>query len=880
MTKKKIAITIFMSLCFVAAGMIFLVLSPFFVPFISVLSEYTMGYTVQAQSFSFSPKFKTEIIQLAVAKSKDDSFLFTSAELGIESNLSKAIKGEVERVILKEPKIRIRLGNKKETETDLSFIRNIPPVDLLIIEKGEFKLLFTSSAQEITLKDINLTVKNFSPATGGVLTFRGLVDISHPNKSELNSYGACKGEIRLTGLLPRLIGSGFIDIALDSGTIKGVAFKDTALHLALTFEKDRIRVSKMNIAAASIMLEKGDKRSEIKGAALKAGIIYDLKSKTISTENFFGEIPKLGVFKGSYSGTHTGTMPWKAQLEASQIDFSSLYAAIQPFVTGEEGKKWSIQGRGAFKTDMEGTLSGEKPALSGKATFQFQKGGFNSQDGSKAAQSIEGTIVIKFGIPSQEKKVGASLSSELSGGEYLWGKYYRDFTKETAKLSTEATFSIDSNNTARISGTADLFNTGRYNYSGFLNDDTWSASITASEVAVKRLVSLFLYDYLVEILPFFKGLEADGNLYADITTSSLLKKDLRLKGMVRLNNAYFKIPDKSFHVTGVNIDLPFDLSRASTEKERPSGDEQKRGAIDIAGIEKDTIKLSHIKIPLILAERGALVPETVTLPFYGGQIRFGNVAIGDILIPERKLSLTTKIENVDLGTALNELTGVTLHGSLEAYFPLITYQNDKLTTEGTTSVKMFGGEIEAAQVYAENIFSASRKIGGNIFFHNIDLGKLTDTIKIGKVTGVVEGSLKNLAIEYGQPSQFVFELDTVKKSDVPRKVSVDAIESISILGTGSGGIGAILKSGINKFFKEYPYSRIGMKCSLENDQFNIRGTIHEGGNEYLIRKAFFRGIDVVNKDPENVVSFKDMQERVSRVFKSSELEKTPAVKVN
>jgi len=35
----------------------------------------------------------------------------------------------------------------------------------------------------------------------------------------------------------------------------------------------------------------------------------------------------------------------------------------------------------------------------------------------------------------------------------------------------------------------------------------------------------------------------------------------------------------------------------------------------------------------------------------------------------------------------------------------------------------------------------------------------------------------------------------VKKSGVPRKVSVDAIENISILGTGSGGVGAVLKTG-------------------------------------------------------------------------------------
>jgi hypothetical protein len=89
-----------------------------------------------------------------------------------------------------------------------------------------------------------------------------------------------------------------------------------------------------------------------------------------------------------------------------------------------------------------------------------------------------------------------------------------------------------------------------------------------------------------------------------------------------------------------------------------------------------------------------------------------------------------------------------------------------------------------------------------------------------------------------------------------------------------------LKSGLNRFFKDYPYSRIGIRCTLENDNFNIRGKIIEGGKEYLIRRAFLRGIDVVNRDPYNMVSFKDMQERIGRVFQKDKEGQGPTIKVN
>jgi hypothetical protein len=136
------------------------------------------------------------------------------------------------------------------------------------------------------------------------------------------------------------------------------------------------------------------------------------------------------------------------------------------------------------------------------------------------------------------------------------------------------------------------------------------------------------------------------------------------------------------------------------------------------------------------------------------------------------------------------------------------------------------------------------------------------------MTGMIQGSLRNLEIEYGQPSRFVLDVESVKTEGVKQKISVDAVQNISILGTGSEGMTAVLSSGIKRFFKEYPYSRIGIQCTLENDKFSVRGKIHEGGTEYLVRRAFLRGIDVVNQNPQNEISFKDMQERIKRISRA------------
>ena len=95
-------------------------------------------------------------------------------------------------------------------------------------------------------------------------------------------------------------------------------------------------------------------------------------------------------------------------------------------------------------------------------------------------------------------------------------------------------------------------------------------------------------------------------------------------------------------------------------------------------------------------------------------------------------------------------------------------------------------------------------------------------------------------------------------------MSLKAVNSISLVSTGSAlsGMGLSLMTTI---FKEFSYEKIGFECGLKNDVFTVRGLIHEDGVEYLVRRRFFTGIDVVNGNPDNRIGFSDMVERAKRV---------------
>ncbi|MBN1102009.1 MAG: hypothetical protein JXL84_01205, partial [Deltaproteobacteria bacterium] len=67
---------------------------------------------------------------------------------------------------------------------------------------------------------------------------------------------------------------------------------------------------------------------------------------------------------------------------------------------------------------------------------------------------------------------------------------------------------------------------------------------------------------------------------------------------------------------------------------------------------------------------------------------------------------------------------------------------------------------------------------------------------------------------------------------------------------------------------EFPYRKIGVRASLENDVFKINGTIREDGMEYIVKRGGFSGVNVVNQNPDNRIRFKDMVKRIRRVGSS------------
>jgi hypothetical protein len=170
--------------------------------------------------------------------------------------------------------------------------------------------------------------------------------------------------------------------------------------------------------------------------------------------------------------------------------------------------------------------------------------------------------------------------------------------------------------------------------------------------------------------------------------------------------------------------------------------------------------------------------------------------------------------------------------------------------------------MRVSDISIDNVFTPVASLKSVVEFKDIDLGKLTGTFEFGHISGILEGSVKDLVIVNGQPESFEARIETVKRRGVGQKMSVEALEKISILGTGSSA--SILKSGIYRFFKEYKYRKMGFRGSLKNDNFLLLGIETEGDKGYIVRGALLPPkVDVISYTQN--ISFKEMVKRLMRI---------------
>jgi hypothetical protein len=616
--------------------------------------------------------------------------------------------------------------------------------------------------------------------------------------------------------------------------------------------------------AAKIVLPAGKQRVSLDGVSLSGRGRLDFAARSAIVDSLTVEAPRLGrlEFSGQAAASAKPTVALDAR--GQNLDLASLIKYFSALVPAEVSA-WQPVGQADLSVSVRsGPQTGGRYSLTG--SLNLSKAGFQDATGTIVSEGLEPRLKVEADVLTSSAPVPFSLALELANGESLWKDAYFNWRNDPLKLELRAEFN---STTGTVSGgDASVFFAPLGELKARGSASLGPAPRLDLHVAAPSLDLARLYAFLGKMRPSQAStLDVHGS--AEATADIRFAKLLSFRGLVKVRGGTVKEKDGSLVLAGIDADLPLSMSIGARPGEDVPDYSLSPGFFQIKEVKSPAANLSSLRLDF-LAARNLFLLYPVGIRIWGSNLALGRTVLS-------------------LAPAGLALRGVSTLAMSDLDFSRLPFNSESFKLVGTASIPeagllvspkevrfggrmlatLFGGRMTLDRLRVTDAFSAGRRIMFDAEVEGLDLGKLTDSVPFGEVTGIVDVSLQGLALSYGQPESFAMTIRSAPTKGVPQKFSLKAVDNLSVISSG-GKSSAPSSSLLTKFVHSFNYSRIGIACSLRNDVFTLKGTIVEGGVQYLVRRATFFGIDVVNAKPVNTISFKDMMGRLERVGQSQE----------
>lgn len=664
---------------------------------------------------------------------------------------------------------------------------------------------------------------------GGTFTAAGPLDGWRNGKVPLS------GKVRGTGRLER-----------PPLSLRRVRF-DTALSGA---------ISAPSLPGWTLSAEQGDVLYEgrplplgpmaIRGSAKPGGNSYLVDGVDIRS----GSLGRL-TGQAAYRGGNVS-----ARLNGERLPADNLLT-LAGALGGYDWKGWSPTGAIGFTARLDPMDGGRRLA----ATATLGGIGFRSPDGNSIGQQLAGSIDLEADL-LRRPRVNVDLA--LQRGEALWGTVYLDLAKDPLALRVGGTRAgAGEYEELRLEGGSAEF--GRVMIEGKARREsgTWrhQGRLALRDARLGPIFRTFLRDPLASSHPDLAGLEMEGAAEAALSFAGT-GNAADLVGSLRLRVRDLHRGEEPPVLSGLDVDLPISYSLGAANPGLPApSDAEKWGHLRIGKVRLSGQEVGPLDLPVILVPNSLHLGGTIHASLHGANLSLRRIRADEPLSPDFRIRMAAEVDGLDL----SRIAGTdSIEGRLGGVLDPVILGPERMTAAGALTGDLFGGRLDVRRVTVERPFSPGPEIGADVNVDRADLERLSAALGVGRITGRLSGSIAGLRIAFGQPVAFHLKMASVPAEGVRQSVSLKAVNSISLLGTGSSLSGKGI-SMLAMFFREFPYEKIGFECGLNNDVFTVRGLIHEDGVEYLVKRRFFAGINVINGNPDNRIGFSDMLERAKRV---------------
>jgi len=462
--------------------------------------------------------------------------------------------------------------------------------------------------------------------------------------------------------------------------------------------------------------------------------------------------------------------------------------------------------------------------------------GFDSPDGLFAAEGLTAEAEISAATDNWSE---LRIKGTVRKGEVLLKEFYRNFAEgamhfdlhpewrpEAVRLKS---FSLTDRQTVTVEGAALLDLAGETH--------EWDLVVSRLDLvfpgAYRRYMEPAMAEWTLDGLGVtgrlsWSGEWADGNfLGGDLKVSDLSVVDLQ-RGR--------------FAITGLEARL------------RP-GDHQFNSSLDWRGLLVGKVNLGSGAVALDSEPGRFAIVEPLVLEVLGGLLK---VAELKVLLPGAKgneeaepdIRLRAELLDLDMEQLTAALGWPSFTGTISGVIPGVSLEEGVLDIEGKIEVDVFDGKLMVEDLRIERPFGVLPSLAANIEAANLDLELLTGTFSFGRISGRINGHMRDLRMLDWKPVTFDAWFGTPDSQRGSKGISRKAVNRLTTLGGGSAT--TALTSPVMRLFSNFSYKRLGLGCRMQNNICDLRG-ISEDNESVLIMegagipkitiRAFNRSVD-------------------------------------
>jgi hypothetical protein len=462
--------------------------------------------------------------------------------------------------------------------------------------------------------------------------------------------------------------------------------------------------------------------------------------------------------------------------------------------------------------------------------------GFDSPDGRFAAEALSMDVEVSALLSTWSKP---DISGAFRSGELLIDDFYRDFSDGAMEFALQPQWQNGKMDirSIRLTDNHSLNVEGRLVLDSRPDSNSWKVEISQLELefpgAYERYIEPVASAWTLNGLAVTGRIAWSGQWSAgQFSSGDLGITDLSIVDTQR----------QRFAITGLDARM------------RP-GDHAFDSRLAWRGLLLGRINLGQGEVALESEPGKFAIVQPLVLEVLGGRLNLQELKV---ILPggsgeaagEPDIQLRAGLEEMDMEQLTAAFGWPSFSGKISGQIPGVKFEDGVLEVEGEILVNVFDGLLTLEDLRIERPFGVLPSLAANIEAENLDLELLTSTFSFGRISGRIDGYVRDLRMLDWKPVAFDAWLGTPENQRGSKGISRQAVNHLTTLGGGSAT--TALTSPIMRLFNNFSYKRLGLGCRMQNNICEVRGVsednvsvlIMEGaGVPKITIKVFNRSVD-------------------------------------